>query len=75
LTKEKDMGELLARCFSNLYARVTLQDKSLAEPECVYAPRPMTGFFAGLTPEQQKAALEYRGEENHGDPEFERSNH
>lgn len=28
------------------------------------------GFFAGLTPEQQAAALAYRGEENHGDPAF-----
>ena len=24
-------------------------------------------FFAGLTPEQQKQALEYRGPENHGE--------
>lgn len=32
-----------------------------------------TGFFAGLTPDQQKAALEYRGPENHGDPAFARS--
>lgn len=28
-----------------------------------------SGFFASLTPEQQKAALEYRGSENHGDPD------
>ncbi len=66
------MGELLARCFNSLYARVTLQDKPLAEPECVYTPRPMTGFFANLTPEQQQAALEYRGDENHGDPAYAR---
>ena len=33
-------------------------------------PRPLTGFFAGLTAEQKKAALEYRGDENHGDPTF-----
>jgi hypothetical protein len=39
------------------------------EPETVYEPRPMTGFFAALTPEQQKAALEYRGPENHGLPD------
>lgn len=30
----------------------------------------MKGFFEGLTPEQQKAALAYRGEENHGDERF-----
>jgi len=27
----------------------------------------MKGLFSQLTPEQQKLALEYRGEENHGD--------
>ena len=30
----------------------------------------MKGLFCTLTPEQQKAALEYRGPEGHGDPEF-----
>lgn len=30
------------------------------------------GFFASLSPEQQKAALEYRGDENHGDERFSR---
>ena len=29
----------------------------------------MRGFWSGLSPEQKKAALEYRGPENHGDPE------
>jgi hypothetical protein len=32
----------------------------------------MTGLFSSLTPEQQKRALEYRGPENHGEPEFKR---
>lgn len=32
--------------------------------------RPMTGFFAHLTPEQKKSALEYRGPDSHGDPAF-----
>jgi hypothetical protein len=32
--------------------------------------RPMTGFFASLTPDQQKAALSYTGPENHGNAEF-----
>lgn len=32
--------------------------------------RPMTGFFASLTADQQKAALSYAGPENHGNPEF-----
>lgn len=36
------------------------------------APRPMTGFFAGLTPAQRVAALAYDGPENHGDPTFRR---
>lgn len=29
-----------------------------------------TGFFAQLTPQQQKDALEYRGDENHGEDKF-----
>lgn len=52
---------------------VTLQDKPLADPQLVYSPRPMTGFFAALTAEQRKRALGYRGEESFGDPEFKRS--
>lgn len=28
----------------------------------------MPGFFQQLTPKQQAAALAYRGQENHGDP-------
>jgi hypothetical protein len=35
--------------------------------------RPTRSFFGSLTPEQQTAALAYRGEENHGDPAFARS--
>lgn len=30
--------------------------------------RQMTGLFRSLSPEQQDAALAYRGPENHGDP-------
>ena len=30
------------------------------------------GIFAGLSEEQQKKALEYRGDENHGDPSYKR---
>jgi hypothetical protein len=70
LVKETDMVELLARCLNSLYARVTPRDASLAEPEFLYPSRPITGFFAGLTPEQQNAALGYRGDENHGDPAY-----
>ncbi len=48
-------------------------DKTLPEPEPFCAtPRPMTGFFATLTEEQKKLALEYRGEETHGDGAFTR---
>jgi len=35
-------------------------------------PRPAVGFFAGLTDEQKAKAITYRGEENHGDPQFAR---
>lgn len=48
-------------------------DKTAPEPEPFCAtPRPMTGFFATLTEEQKKLALEYRGDETHGDAEFAR---
>jgi hypothetical protein len=33
------------------------------------APRPLRGVFASLTPAQRKDALNYRGDEDHGDPE------
>lgn len=32
------------------------------------APRPMTGFFAALSPEQQAVALSYCGPEDLGEP-------
>jgi hypothetical protein len=63
------MGALFAR-LTNWWPTVALQDKPLAEPESLCQPRPMKGFFRTLTPEQQAKALAYRGEENHGDPEF-----
>lgn len=72
VTTEKayDMSAV-ARRVQRSGVRVTLTDKPLPEPEAVNAqPRPMTGFFAMLTLEQQTEALAYRGEENHGDPEF-----
>lgn len=51
--------------------RVRLKDKPLPEPDPMNAKaRPMRGFFAGLTAEQKKRALAYRGEENHGDSAF-----
>jgi hypothetical protein len=34
----------------------------------------MTGFISSLTAEQLKQALEYRGEENHGEPDCLREN-
>jgi hypothetical protein len=35
--------------------------------------RPMTGFLAGLTADQQKRALEYRGPDNFGGEEYRRA--
>ncbi len=56
------------------WARTLFEDKPLPEPEPVNAKaRPMTGFFAGLTAEQKKQALAYRGDENHGDRNFVRA--
>jgi hypothetical protein len=56
---------------SGFLRRVTFHDKPLPEPEAVNAqPRPMTGFFATLSADQKKRALNYQGPENHGDPGF-----
>lgn len=64
------MTELAKKLFG-WTSLVRLTDKPLPEPEPVNAKaRPMTGFFAGLTAEQKKKALEYRGEETHGDKSF-----
>lgn len=63
------MVELAKKFFG--WTAVRLVDKSLPEPEPVNAKaRPMTGFFATLTPEQKKQALSYRGDEAHGEREF-----
>jgi len=63
------MGALAKRLYG--WSARTLE-RLLSEPEPAFAPkpRPMTGLFDTLTPEQQKAALAYRGPENHGDPSF-----
>lgn len=54
-----------------LFRRVRPYSKPLPEPELLCAEaRPMTRFFTSLTAEQQKRALSYRGEENHGDPKY-----
>jgi hypothetical protein len=65
------MNQLAAR-FSNFWtAAVTLRDAPLAAPEAAFgSPRPLTGFYAGLTAEQKKLALEHDGDETHGDPQF-----
>jgi hypothetical protein len=53
--------------------KVVLQDKPLAQPEPDFGqPRPMTGFFSGLTAAQKASALAYTGEENHGEPDFQK---
>lgn len=60
------MVELARKLFG--WTGVQFQDKPLPEPEAVNAQaRPMTGLFASLTAEQKKQALEYRGEETHGE--------
>jgi hypothetical protein len=44
----------------------TLQSSALEPIDS--PPRPMTGFFAALSPEQQEAALRYCGPEDLGEP-------
>lgn len=60
------MNALVARLAT--WVGVRLTDKSLKEPNS--KPRPMTGLWATLSPEQKARARAYRGSENHGDPEF-----
>lgn len=63
--------ERMKAAWRGLFSSVTLQAKSLAEPEPAFGKeRPMTGFFAGLSAEQKKKALAYKGPESHGDPAF-----
>lgn len=63
------MVELARKLFGRFSVR--LEAKPLPEPEPVNAKaRPMTGFFAGLTEEQKKKALAYRGEDSHGEEAF-----
>lgn len=53
--------------------RAWFDQAPLPEPEPVNAhSRPMVGFFAGLTDEQKRDALAYRGPENHGDADLRR---
>ncbi len=62
--------ERLAKVAGWLRDRVTFSAKS-PDPEPINAkPREMVGFFAGLTAEQKKAALDYEGPENHGSAEL-----
>lgn len=61
----------LAKLGHSLMNRVRYSAKPLPAPEPINAtPRPMTGFFAGLSAEQKKAALSYKGPEHHGSDEF-----
>lgn len=61
----------IAAKIGHLINRIRLVEKPLPEPEPINAiPRPMTGFFANLSPEQKQKALAYRGPENHGPHEF-----
>ena len=61
----------LAKKLRGWATSVRLTDKPLPEPEPINAKaRPMSGFFSGLSADQKKRALEYRGEDSHGDKSF-----
>ena len=65
------MGKLARKLMGKMRPEFRVSQKPAAELDPVNArPREMTGLFARLTPEQQVAALAYRGPENHGDPAF-----
>ena len=59
----------LARRLQNFARRMFAQGKPLPEPELLYNPREMTGFFAGLSEAQKRQALAYRGFDWSGDNE------
>ncbi len=65
------MGKLARKLTGKMRRQFRMSRKPSAELDPINArPREMTGLFARLTPEQQTAALVYRGPENHGDPAF-----
>ena len=67
------MRRILASLAQSTY-RVLFDHRPLPEPEPVNSkPRPMVGFFAMLSDEEKRAALAYRGPENHGTEELRRS--
>jgi hypothetical protein len=57
-------GEIGAKEIEGMIQFLQLQKSFLEERK---------GFFEQLTPEQQRAALEYDGPEDHGDPAYRRS--
>lgn len=61
----------VARAYGYWARKVMVEAKPLAEPEAAFGkPTPMTGFWASLSDEQKRRALEYDGPQDHGDPEF-----
>jgi hypothetical protein len=69
--KEYDM-QVLKRALSALFSFLHWGTKVQEPDPFVETPSPMTGFWATLTPEQKKLALEYRGIETHGDERYAR---
>ena len=54
-----------------LVRRAGFGSKPLPEPEPFVAnPRPLKGLFGQLSAAQRRAALDYRGDEDHGEPGF-----
>lgn len=65
------MGKLARKLTGKMRRKFRVSQKSPVELDPINArPRKMTGLFSQLAPEQQAAALAYRGPENHGDPAF-----
>ena len=61
----------LLRAFQSWTSRVRLHEKPLAELEPVNAaPRPLVGFYAGLSEEQKKRVLAFKDNESFGEREF-----
>lgn len=64
MTNDEEENAVRQLCKEIGYARVAKIAQELCSRE--------GGFFSRLTVEKQKAALEYRGDENHGDPAYQR---
>jgi hypothetical protein len=65
------MNVVAARFASWVSSYLRMSEKRAPQTDSVeIEPRPMTGLWQALTPEQKARAKAYSGDETHGDPHF-----